>query len=163
MGGDILISFANNVFGKVCATFFISMIPIIELRGGLPYGIALGLDYPLALIAAILGNMVPVPFIIMYIRNVFRWLQKRSLWWNEKIEDLEKKAHLKGRVVRKYSTIGLCILVAIPLPGTGAWTGALVAAMLDIRLKRALTSIFLGVCIATAIITAVTFGVISAF
>ena len=163
MGGDILISFANNVFGKVFATFFISMIPIIELRGGLPYGIALGLDYPLALIAAILGNMVPVPFIIMYIRNVFRWLQKRSLWWNEKIEALEKKAHLKGRVVRKYSTIGLCILVAIPLPGTGAWTGALVAAMLDIRLKRALPTIFLGMCIAAAIMTAVTFGVISAF
>lgn len=148
---------------KFLSTLVLSMLPIIELRGGLPYGIALGLDYSLALTAAILGNMVPVPFIILYIRHVFRWLKKRSPWWHEKIEALEKKAHLKGRVVRKYSTIGLCILVAIPLPGTGAWTGALVAAMLDIRLKRALPTIFLGVCIAAAIMTAVTFGVISVF
>ena len=150
-------------FRKVITTFFISMLPIIELRAGLPYGIALGLDYPVAMITAILGNMVPVPFIILYIRYIFRWLQKRSPWWHEKIEALEKKAHLKGRVVRKYSIIGLCILVAIPLPGTGAWTGALVAAMLDIRLKRALPTIFLGVCIAAAIMTAVTFGVINIF
>ena len=148
---------------KFLSTLVLSMLPIIELRGGLPYGIALGLDYSLALTAAILGNMVPVPFIILYIRHVFRWLQKRSPWWHKKIEALEKKAHLKGRVVRKYSTIGLCVLVAIPLPGTGAWTGAMVAAMLDIRLKRALPTIFLGVCIAAAIMTAVTLGVISVF
>lgn len=148
---------------KIALTAFASMVPIVELRGGLPYGIALGLDYPLALTVAIIGNMVPVPFIIVYIRHIFQWLQKRSPWWYEKIGALEKKAHLKGRVVRKYSTIGLCILVAIPLPGTGAWTGALVAAMLDIRLKRALPAIFLGVCIAATIMTAVTFGVISVF
>lgn len=141
-------------------TFFISMLPIVELRGGLPYGIALGLDYPIALAAAVLGNMVPVPFIIVYIRHIFEWLRKRSHWWDEKISRLEKKAHLKGRLVRKYSTIGLCILVAIPLPGTGAWTGALVAAVLDLRLKKAVPAIFLGVCIAAAIMTAVTFGVI---
>ncbi|MGI6071351.1 MAG: COG2426 family protein [Blautia sp.] len=139
------------------------MAPIIELRGGLPYGIALGLDYPVALAAAVLGNMVPVPFIIVYIRHVFTWLRKRSKWWDEKITRLEKKAHLKGRVVRKYSTIGLCILVAIPLPGTGAWTGALVAAVLDMRLKKAIPAIFLGVCIAAAIMTMVTFGLIHIF
>ena len=153
----------STTLGKLIATFFISMAPIIELRGGLPYGIALGLDYPVALAAAVLGNMVPVPFIIVYIRYVFTWLRKRSKWWDEKITRLEKKAHLKGRVVRKYSTIGLCILVAIPLPGTGAWTGALVAAVLDMRLKKAIPSIFLGVCIAAAIMTMVTFGLIHIF
>ena len=110
-----------------------------------------------------LGNMVPVPFIIVYIRHVFTWLRKRSKWWDEKITRLEKKAHLKGRVVRKYSTIGLCILVAIPLPGTGAWTGALVAAVLDMRLKKAIPAIFLGVCIAAVIMTMVTFGLIHIF
>lgn len=104
----------STTLGKIIATFFISMVPVIELRGGLPYGITLGLDYPLALTAAVLGNMVPVPFIIIYIRHIFSWLRKRSAWWDEKITRLEKKAHLKGRVVRKYSTIGLCILVAIP-------------------------------------------------
>ena len=121
------------------------------------------MDYPLALAAAIIGNMVPVPFIIVYIRHIFAWLRKRSTWWDEKITRLEKKAHLKGRVVRRYSTIGLCILVAIPLPGTGAWTGALVAAILDMRLKNAIPSIFLGVCIAAAIMTAITFGLIHIF
>ena len=153
----------STTLGKAIATFLISMAPIIELRGGLPYGIALGLDYPLALTAAVLGNMVPVPFIIVYIRHIFTWLRKRSKWWDEKITRLEKKAHLKGRVVRKYSTIGLCILVAIPLPGTGAWTGALVAAVLDMRLKKAIPAIFLGVCIAAAIMTMVTFGLIHIF
>ena len=151
------------MFKKAVLAFLISMLPVVELRGGLPYGIALGLNYPVALMAAILGNMVPVPFIIVYIRHIFHWLQKRSPWWGGKIEALEKNAHLKGRVVRKYSTIGLCILVAIPLPGTGAWTGALVAAMLDIRLKRAVPTIFLGVCIAASIMTAVTFGLINFF
>lgn len=153
----------STTLGKLIATFFISMVPVIELRGGLPYGITLGLDYPLALTAAVLGNMVPVPFIIVYIRHIFTWLRKRSKWWDEKITRLEKKAHLKGRVVRKYSTIGLCILVAIPLPGTGAWTGALVAAVLDMRLKKAIPAIFLGVCIAAAIMTMVTFGLIHIF
>lgn len=152
--------FVTTVSGKLISTFILSMFPIIELRGGLPYGIAHGLDYPLALIAAILGNMVPVPFIIIYIRHIFAWLRKRSSWWNEKITKLEKKAHLKGRIVQKYSAIGLCILVAIPLPGTGAWTGALVAAILDMRLKGAIPSIFLGVCIAAGIMTAVTTGII---
>ena len=150
----------STTLGRIFATFLLSMVPVIELRGGLPYGIALGLDYPIALAAAVLGNMVPVPFIIVYIRHIFEWLRKRSHWWDEKISRLEKKAHLKGRLVRKYSTIGLCILVAIPLPGTGAWTGALVAAVLDLRLKKAVPAIFLGVCIAAAIMTAVTFGVI---
>lgn len=153
----------STTLGKAIATFLISMAPIIELRGGLPYGIALGLDYPVALAAAVLGNMVPVPFIIVYIRNVFAWLRKRSKWWDEKITRLEKKAHLKGRMVRKYSAVGLCILVAIPLPGTGAWTGALVAAVLDMRLKKAIPAIFLGVCIAAAIMTMVTFGLIHIF
>ena len=146
---------AKNVF----ITFLISMLPVVELRGGLPYGIALGLDYPMALAAAVIGNMVPVPFIIVYIRHVFTWLRKRSKWWDEKITRLEKKAHLKGRVVRKYSTIGLCILVAIPLPGTGAWTGALVAAVLDMRLKKAIPAIFLGVVIAGLIVSVITYGV----
>lgn len=150
----------STTFGKIIATFLISMAPAIELRGGLPYGIALGMDYPLALITAVLGNMVPVPFIIVYIRHIFEWLRKRSHWWDEKISRLEKKVHLKGRVVRKYSTIGLCILVAIPLPGTGAWTGALVAAVLNLRLKKVVPAIFLGVCIAAAVMIAVTFGVI---
>ena len=150
----------ETVLGKLTATFFISMVPVVELRGGLPYGIALGLPYPLALVASVLGNMVPVSFIIVYIRHVFTWLRRRSTWLARQITKLERKAHLKGRIVQKYSTLGLCLLVAVPLPGTGAWTGALVAALLDMRLKKAVPTILLGVLIAAGIMTAVTFGVI---
>ena len=146
--------------GKFLTTFFISMLPIVELRAGLPYGIALGLDYPLALTAALVGNMIPVPFIVVYIRRVFVWLRAHFARMDSFITKLEKKAHLKGESVRKYGPLGLLIFVAIPLPGTGAWTGALIAALLDMRLKSAVPSIFLGVCIAATIMTLLTFGVI---
>ena len=153
----------KSTIGKLIATLLISMVPVIELRGGLPYGIALGLPYPLALTAAVLGNMVPVPFIIVYIRRVFGWLRRDLEKLDGLITKLEQKAHVKGRLVKKYSTIGLCFLVAIPFPGTGAWTGALVAAMLDMRLKKAVPTIFLGVLIAAIIMTVVTFGIVQAF
>ena len=149
--------------GKAFATFVISMAPIVELRGGLPYGIALGLDYPLALTMAVIGNMLPVPFIIFYIRKVFLWIRRHMQWMDDFITKIENKAHLKGQTVQKYGALGLCILVAIPLPGTGAWTGALAAVLLDMRLKKALPSIFLGVLIAAAIMTVVTYGVIHIF
>ena len=159
----MLAYFTQTMLGKVLSTFCISMVPVIELRGGLPYGIALGLPYPLALISAILGNMLPVPFIIVYIRKVFAWLRRRSERLDRIVSRLEKKAHIQGRLIRKYNALGLCILVAVPLPGTGAWTGALVAAMLDMRLKKAVPTIFLGVCIAAGIMSAVTFGIIHLF
>ena len=156
-----MLAFTQTKAGQLLAAFFVSMLPIVELRGGLPYGVTLGLDYPEALAAAILGNMLPAPFIIVYIRRVFAKLRGRNAWWNEKITWLEKRAHLNGRLVHTYSAVGLLILVAIPLPGTGAWTGALVAAILDMRLKRAVPIIFLGVCAAAAIMTGVTYGVSS--
>ncbi len=150
----------GTTLGKLISTFFISMVPVVELRLGLPYGIALGLDYPLALLAALIGNMVPVPFIIVYIRRIFIWIRRHWERLDGFITKLENKAHLKGETVRKYGPLGLLIFVAIPLPGTGAWTGALIAALLDMRLKHAVPSIFLGVCIAAGIMTALTFGVI---
>ena len=112
--------------------------------------------------AAILGNIVPVPFIMLLVRRVFRWLRKTA-FLGPKIDWLERRAHLKGRMVRKYRLPGLIILVAIPLPGTGAWTGALVAALLDIRMRHALPAIFLGVVIAGAIVTTLTYGVVQLF
>lgn len=149
--------------GKFISTFFISMIPIVELRAGLPYGIALGLDYPLALTAAVMGNLFPVPFIILFIRKVFSFLRKFFPGIDSFISSIEKKGRSKSEYVAKYGPIGLCILVAIPLPGTGAWTGALVAALLDLRMKTALPAIILGVFIAAGIVTSITFGFISLF
>lgn len=150
----------STTVGRFIATFFISMVPIIELRGGLPYGIGFGLDYPLALAAAVLGNMVPVPFIVVYINRIFHWMRNRIPKMDSFITKLETKAHLKGESVEKYGPIALMLFVGIPLPGTGAWTGALIAALLDMKLKHAVPCIFLGVLMAAAIITAVTFGVI---
>ncbi len=153
----------GTVFGKCISTFFISMVPVVELRLGLPYGIALGLDYPLALTAAILGNLLPTPFIIVYIQRVFAWLRLHWAALDGFITKMERKAAAKEETVRRYGFWGLLILVAIPLPGTGAWTGALVAALMNMRLKSALPAIFAGVCIAAAIMTFLTFGAIRVF
>ena len=146
--------------GKMCATFFISMLPVGELRAGLPYGIAQGLEYSLALMAALLGNMIPVPFIIVYIKRIFEWMRKHMPRMNALVTKIENRAHLKGETVEKYGHWGLLLFVAIPLPGTGAWTGALIAALLNIRTSKAVPVILIGVCIAAAIMTLITYGVI---
>ncbi|RGD75662.1 small multidrug export protein [Anaerofustis stercorihominis] len=135
------------------------MVPIIELRGGLPVGIASGLSFPAAYIAAVIGNLIPVPFIILFIRRIFVLIRKYMPKLSSMIDKLENKAHLKGQKVRKYQKFGLFIFVAIPLPGTGAWTGALVAAFLDIRLKDAILPIVLGVLTAGILIMMLTYGV----
>ena len=143
-------------------TFGIAMVPVLELRGAIPVGIAAGLPPAAACCAAILGNLLPVPFLILLTRRVFDFL-RRTRAFGPRIAWLERRAHLKGRLVRKYRLAGLVVLVAIPLPGTGAWTGALVASVLDIRMRSALPAIALGVVIAGAVTTAVTLGLIHLF
>ena len=148
----------TTTLGKWIATIIISMVPVIELRGGIPYGVGFGLPYWEAFIAAFIGNMIPIPFILLLLRRIFAWLKTydktRGL-----VEKLEQRAHLKGEKVAKYRNIGLFILVAIPLPGTGAWTGALVASVLDIRMKKALPIIALGVLTAGLIVLLISHGV----
>ena len=154
---------ASTVAGKMLVTFILSMMPIGELRVGLPYGIALGLEYPLALVAALLGNMIPVPFIIVYIKRIFVWMRRHMPVFDSFITKMENKANLKGETVEKYGPAGLLLFVAIPLPGTGAWTGAMIAALLDMKTEKAVPYIMLGVCIAASIMTLVTYGVIHLF
>ncbi|MDY3014436.1 MAG: small multi-drug export protein [Evtepia sp.] len=144
------------------ATMGVAMVPVLELRGAIPFGLAAGLPPGLAYLTAVIGNMVPVPAIMLFIRHLFRWLRQRP-WWGRKIDWIETRAHLKGRMVRKYRIFGLVVLVAVPLPGTGAWTGALVAALLRIRMQIALPAIFVGVLIAGGIVTGLSLGVISLF
>lgn len=151
----------SSTSGELFYTFLMSMVPVVELRGGIPFGVALGLDLWPAYIAAVIGNMIPVPFIILFIRRIFQWMRVHMPRLNSLVDKLEKKAHLKGRKVTKYKYLGLFIFVAIPLPGTGAWTGALAAAFLDMRLRKALPTIFLGVLTAGLLISALTFGVTS--
>ncbi len=144
------------MISKMLMTFFISMVPIIELRGAIPIGVAAGLNYWLVIVIAIIGNLVPVPFIIIFIRKIFAWLRKLSPKLDGLVSKLEKRAESKAETVQKYAFWGLFMFVAIPLPGTGAWTGALIAAMLDMRLKRAFPSIAFGVLTAGAIISFLT-------
>lgn len=151
--------FGKTVLGKYIMTMAIAAVPVVELRGAIPAGIAAGLDPWLACGAAIFGNLLPVPFIILLVRQVFDRLRKHA-FFAPKIDALERRAHLKGRLVRKYRLLGLMLFVAIPLPGTGAWTGALIAAFLNIRLRHALPAITLGLLIAGSLVTLMTLGLI---
>lgn len=156
---DLLEWFSATPWGEFLLTVLVSMVPVIELRGGLPFGVALGLPHWAALLAGILGNLIPLPFIIVYIRRIFQWMRRRMPRLDGLVDALERKAHLKGRKVSKYKYLGLMIFVAIPLPGTGGWTGALAAAFLDMPLRKALPSIAAGVCIAGLIVFCITYGV----
>jgi len=148
----------GSLFGKIITTFAISMVPILELRGAIPIGVAHGLNIWTAIVVSILGNLVPVPFIIIFIKKIFAWLRTKSQWLNNLVTRMEKRAEKKSEAVQKYAFWGLFVLVAIPLPGTGAWTGALVAAMLEMPMKRAFPSIALGVVGAGVIVAFVTYG-----
>ena len=149
----------STMTGKVLLTALISMLPVVELRGGLPAGVALGLPIPLSFAASLLGNMLPVPFVILFARPVFQWVRAHIPALGSFVTKLETRAYAKSKNVKKYETWGLLIFVAIPLPGTGAWTGALIASVLNMRLKRAVPVIFLGVIIAGSIMTVLTYGV----
>ena len=148
----------STMTGKVLLTALISMLPVVELRGGLPAGVALGLPIPLSFAASLLGNMLPVPFVILFARPVFQWVRAHIPALGSFVTKLETRAYAKSKNVKKYETWGLLIFVAIPLPGTGAWTGALIASVLNMRLKRAVPVIFLGVIIAGSIMTVLTYG-----
>lgn len=153
----------STTIGKMVFTGMVSMVPVVELRGGIPVGVGLGLALWQAYLAAVIGNMIPLPFIVVYIRRIFQWMRKRMPRFNHVVDWLEQKAHLKGEKVAKYEVLGLTIFVAIPLPGTGGWTGALAAAFLDMPLRRALPSIFLGVLIAGFLVLGITYGFTAIF
>ena len=152
--------FNNSIGGEFLMTMLVSMLPVIELRGGIPFGAAMGLSVPLAALASVIGNMIPIPVLIMFTSRVFQWLKRKIPWLNRIIEGLERRAESKRSMVEKYRFWGLLILVAIPLPGTGAWTGALVAAVMGMNLKRSLPAIFFGVIIAAIIVSLITLGII---
>lgn len=139
-------------------TFLISMAPVVELRGAIPIATANGLNIWLAIVVSIIGNLVPVPFIILFIRKIFAWMRTKSEKLDKFVSKMEARAVKKSDAVQKYAFWGLFVLVAIPLPGTGAWTGSLVAAMLEMPMKKAFPSIALGVVAAGAIVAFLTYG-----
>ena len=136
-----MIEFWGTTAGSILMTLLISMVPVLELRAAIPAGVIAGLDIPVVVAAAIIGNLIPIPFIIVFIRKIFKWMQTKSEKLAALVKRLEDKADRKKDKVLKYEFWGLMFFVAIPLPGTGAWTGALIAAMLDMQLKRAFPAI----------------------
>ena len=154
-----MISLWGTTAGNIAMTVLISMVPVLELRAGIPAGVIAGLSIKTVVIAAVIGNLIPIPFIIVFIRRIFNWMKGKSEWLAGIAAKMEAKADKNKEKVLKYEFWGLMLFVAIPLPGTGAWTGALIAAMLDMQLKRAMPAIAAGVLIAAIIVSVATYGV----
>ena len=159
---DRIISFFSDTVGVELCTFIISMIPIIELRGAIIFGIGVGLNPIFCYILCVIGNMLPVPIILLFVRRVLEWM--KNVKYLDRIANwVFQKADKHSVKVTKYATWGLFLFVAIPIPGTGAWTGSLIAALLNMRLKKSLPSIFAGVCAAGVIMTLGSIGIFSIF
>ena len=150
------------LLNKMIGIFLISMLPIIELRGAIPIGVAIGLPWYLNMIVSIIGNMLPVPFILLFSVKAFELMKKHNIMVKF-IEKIENRAKKRSEGLATGEFIGLMLFVAIPFPGTGAWTGALIAALLQFDRKRSFFYIGLGVVIAAVIMTLASYGVISLF
>lgn len=140
-----------------------SMLPLIELRGAIPIGVALGMSPWHATFIGFLGSMVPVPFILFGIRPIFDLLRKTQIFRKLIGKLTDKSLHVHGPKIQKYGSWGLLVFVAIPLPGTGVWSGSLAAALLDIRFKWAFPAILIGNAIAGVLIMMLSYGVLSTF
>ncbi|MCI9440277.1 MAG: small multi-drug export protein [Ruminococcus sp.] len=162
---EALISwFIENLGGKVgkeVIIFIISMVPILELRGGLLAAGPAILDVPMweAIPICIVGNLIPIPFILLLITKIFDWM-KNTKTFRPMVERLEEKAMSKSSNIEKYEFWGLVAFVGIPLPGTGAWTGSLIAALLGIRFRKAFPAIVLGVLLAAFLMTVLSYTIL---
>ncbi len=162
---DSLITWFMEVLeGKISRemiVFVISMVPIMELRGGLLAASFLNIDIVRAIWFCVIGNIIPVPFILLLITPVFRWL-KSTRTFRPMVEKLESRAMGKSEQIEKYQFWGLVLFVGIPLPGTGAWTGSLIASLLGVRFKKAFPAVLLGIVIATVIMSVLSYGLLGA-
>ena len=147
--------------GKEFILFLISMVPILELRGGLLAAspAILNVDMWKAIPICMIGNLIPIPFILLLITKIFDWMKGTRLF-RPLVEKLEKTAMSKSQNIEKYEFWGLVLFVGIPLPGTGAWTGSLIAALLGIRFRKAFPAIAVGICLATVIMCVVSYGIL---
>ena len=150
-----------DTIGVQITVIFMSMMPLIELRGAIPFGISLGLSPINAAMIAFAGSMIPVPFILFATRPIFNYLRKKKSF--EKL--IEKLTHRSmnhaGKGIIKYGILGLIIFVAIPIPGTGVWSGSLAASVIDIRVKLAFPAIMIGNALAAVQIMTLSHGVIN--
>jgi len=156
--------FFLETVGEELCVFFCSMIPIIELRGAIPMGAILGLPWWQSYLLSVLGNMLPVPFILLFIKAVLKWMTNSKIKFFNKLAGwLNRKVEKNRDKIAKYSFWGVCFFVAVPLPVTGAWTGSLVAAMIDMKFWKALLSCLFGVMIAGVVMTLISYGAVAIF
>lgn len=148
----------------IAIAFIISMIPILELRGGLIAASILNIPMWEAIVACILGNILPIPFILLFIEKILDWMEGCKIGWMRKLAIWlkERGTGKKAEKIRKYEFVGLLLFVGIPLPGTGAWTGSLIAALLHVSRKKSVPAIFCGLILATIIMTLISYGGIQA-
>ncbi len=138
------------------SVFLVSMVPLVEERGGLLLASMLGIPMWRGILLCVIGNILPIPFILLFIKNIFHWMADHHM--SGVVTKMEEKAAKNKPKIDRYGFFGLLLFVGIPLPGTGAWTGALVAALFDMDLKQASLSILGGIFLAAVIMTAVSYG-----
>lgn len=157
-----LVKFFIDIFGslnKDLVIFIISLFPILELRGGMLAATLLHIPYLRALIICIIGNLIPIPFILLFLEYILKLCGK----WNftsKFVRWVEKKVESKRSQIDKYGYLGLILFVGIPLPGTGAWTGSLLAVMLGLDRKKSFICIIIGVLLASIIMSIVSYGIL---
>lgn len=154
---DAIMQFLSDKVSDELIVFLISLMPVLEIRGGMIAARLMEMDFLRAFLICYIGNLIPIPFIILFIRKIFDYLRRFS-FFEKIITHLEAKTEKNKDKVMRYKSWGLLLFVAIPLPGTGGWTGALMAALLDIRMKRSFPIICLGVLIAGFIMSGLTYG-----
>ena len=149
--------FANKLGGEMTA-FITSVMPVLECRGGMIVAKIFDIPFIKAFLICYLGNMIPMPFILLFIRKILEFMKKHNIL-KKFIEKMEGRADKNRDKIMRYKQWGLLLFIAIPLPGTGGWTGSLFAALLDIDFKKALPIVALGVFIADLILSVLTYGV----
>lgn len=155
-----IVNFFSNTIPPQLVAFLVSLCPVLELRGGMIAARLLEMNFFEAFIICYIGNMLPIPFILLFIKKIFAVMRK-SKFFSKIVDKLEARSDKKKGTMEKYKEWGLLIFVAIPLPGTGGWTGALIAALMDMRIKKTLPIIGLGVFIAGLIMSLITYGIFS--
>ena len=156
---DIFSGMTGSELGKCVSVFIVSMLPIIELRGGMIAAALLNISLIKGFIICFLGNILPVPFILWFIRKILEWMRNVKCF-KKIVKWLDKKVENKKGQIEKFGFCGLVAFVGIPLPGTGAWTGTLIAAMLDMDKKKAFLAALVGVLVAGVIMAIFSYGVL---
>lgn len=160
---DAIATWFANTLGQYipaeAVTFIVSLMPLLECRGGIIVGRLLGLPLMSTIIFSVIGNIVPIPFILLFIKKIFKWLRPTK-FFGPIVTKLEARAMNKSNALDKGEFLGLMLFVGIPLPGTGAWTGALIASLLGIDIKKASVAILIGIAMATTIVSLIMYGIL---